>query len=166
MADDNFFYYIRDWLLDEPAFVQLLGYSPGDTYVPFFPAQQFPESQLPYVMYTTTSSMDPNTPWMYTGEAYMSIWFASIDDAQSAANVIVEMCGGSDASAGELERWLSLNGIRPPYKYHWITVPIIGEVETTSERGGGHAYAVHIRAGYSPKVQRDRYAYAIDARTP
>lgn len=157
MPGDNFFYYIRDWLLAEPGLVDLFQ-TEGREYVPFFPAQQFPESEVPYVRYTTTQSVSSDTPWWHTGEAFMSVWFTEIDDAQEAINIIVDMCSYADESAGELERWLSANNIDAPYHYHSIEVPNVGEVDTTEERGGAHAMALMIRVQFSPKSVRDRYS--------
>lgn len=164
-GDSNFFYYIKDWLLDEPSIATLLGYDPNDATAlrPVFPSQQFPESEFPYIRYTTMNHIAHNAPWMYTGEAFLFLWFNQIDDAQRCANIITEMCSYGDESAGELERWLAINDIQPPYFYHSIIVPGGGEIEPTSERGGAHSYALSLTVEYSPKQQRDRYAYVRNA---
>lgn len=157
MQDANYIYYIRDWLFAEPRIAELFNL-PRAGFVPFFPAQQFPESEFPYIRYSTTQSISGETPWMHTGEAFMFLWFDNIDEAQEAVNIIVDMCGYADESAGELERWIRANEPDCPFVYHSIETPTVGEVDTTDERGGAHAYAVMLRVQFSPKSVRNRYS--------
>ena len=132
----------------------------GRPYTPFFPAQEFPESEIPYIRYGLNNNIMPNTPWMNDAEVFMFVWFDSLDKTQAFANIVYEMCAFGHESAGELMRWIKINNIDCPYIYHSITMPMSGEVQPTTERGGASQFAITLRCVYSPRYYRDRYDYA------
>lgn len=142
-------YDVIAYMLSNSQISNALQYS-GTGNTPFFPAQELPESNVPYVVYNTSSMNDANTWWMNWEEANFMIFTARVRESALVMNVARDLFQRGSDSAREINRWMREQGRPLDFKYHSFEFAGGGSLTPTSEEGGAKGRLMSIRYSYTP----------------
>lgn len=118
---------------------------------PFWPIQSDPMTAVPYIRYVTRETIDGDNWWMRLATVSYAVYAYDVDKSAHILNVMVDLLGRGDESAGELMIWR--NSITTyPQDYHFHSIEFLGgyNTEPTDEEAGAHIRFGTFRYQYSP----------------
>lgn len=140
---------LRDWWMSNQRLreifrVDQLGFAP------FFPIQQQPESQPPYVIYDFRK-VTGREAWFYHADfLFMEINVIDFQDGYEIMNIMIDMANKGAVSARDLSHWLRSENRRQDFELHSIQFEEGGKADPSQEQGGEIKIPVSFSIEYSP----------------
>lgn len=140
---------LRDWWLSNPRLRELFRVEERG-FPPFFPVQQQPESQTPYVVYDFKKITGREAWYYHVDFLYMEINVIDFQDAYEIMNIMIDMANKGAVSARDLSQWLRSQNRRQDFEIHAIEFEKAGEAQPSEEQGGEIKVSVSFSIQYSP----------------
>lgn len=141
--------YVLDFLLDDPVFADIVNWD-GTGYKPVFPVQSQPESDAPYVVWTSRDRGIGTDWWMEETDVVMAFYDHDLENSLAATNRIKYLFRRKDDSARDLRVWAAANGLEA-YDIHSVSYLGGGNAEETDQEGGTHMRMASISVSYSTR---------------
>lgn len=140
---------LRDWWMSNPRLKEIFKIDQRG-FAPFFPVQQQPESEVPYVVYDF-KRITKREAWFYQADVlYMEINVIDFQDGYEIIGIMIDMANKGAISARDLSHWLRSENKRQDFELHSITFEGAGEAEPSSEQGGEIKISALFTIEYSP----------------
>lgn len=140
---------LRDWWMSNQRLREIFKVDTRG-FPPFFPVQQQPESEPPYVVYDF-KKVTGREAWFYHVDfLYMEINVIDFQDAYEAMNIMIDMANKGAVSARDLSHWLRSERRRQDFELHSIEFEQAGNSQPSDEQGGEIKVSVAFSIQYSP----------------
>lgn len=144
------FFDLRDWWFSNQRLSEIFKVD-SIGFIPFFPAQQQPESQAPYGIYHF-ERVNGQEAWYYSADFVMvELRAFDVQDLYECMNIMVDMSNKGAVSANALSRWITSQKRPDDFEYHTIEFYKGGSIEPPSEQGGEFSMKLTFSIEYSPR---------------
>ena len=140
---------LRDWWLSNSRMKEIFKVEERG-YPPFFPIQQQPESEPPYVVYDFKKTTGAEAWFFHCDVFIMEITAIDFQDAYEAVNIMIDMANKGAISARDLSLWIRSEGRREDFQIHSIEFDGAGKVDPAEEQSGEIKVPVSFSIEYSP----------------
>ena len=140
-------YDLIDYLLDDSEFADAVNYD-GSGYKPFFPAQEQPESEQPFIRYSMRTTVDTDEWWIQTDDWMLFIHSNSPLELNNINAILIDRLVRGDKSAKPINKWMLDNG-REDYWVHSTEVQMLGQYVPSEQEGGEFQIPTTIRIKYT-----------------
>lgn len=143
------FFDLRDWWVSDERLQDLFKIEERG-FAPFFPIQQQPESEPPYVIYDF-KKVTGKEAWFYHADfVFMEINVVDFQDGYEIMNIMIDIANKGAISARDLSHWLRSENRRQDFEFHSIQFEEAGKADPSQEQGGVIKIPVSFSIEYSP----------------